>query len=67
MPLSGNVVVLNWFYDEDDDTILEFGGRNRRRLCRLEFPSAGAGIKPYATPMQPGVRLHGCRRKPDMA
>jgi hypothetical protein len=23
--LSGNVVVLNWFYDEDDDTILEFG------------------------------------------
>jgi putative membrane protein len=28
----------------------------RRRWC-----------KTHATPMQPGVRLHGCRRKPDMA
>jgi hypothetical protein len=23
--LSGNHVVVNWFHDEEDDTILEFG------------------------------------------
>ena len=35
--LSGNVVVLNWFYDEDDDTILEFGEEIADDFAALEF------------------------------
>lgn len=35
--LAGNVVVLNWFYDEDDDTILEFGQEIADDFPALEF------------------------------
>ena len=35
--LAGNVVILNWLYDEDDDTILEFGQEIADDFAALEF------------------------------
>jgi len=33
----GNTVVLNWIYDEEDDTILEFGNELASDFAALEF------------------------------
>jgi hypothetical protein len=35
--LSGNQVRLNWYHDEDDDTILEFGQELRDDFGALDF------------------------------
>ena len=35
--IAGNEVRLNWYHDEDDDTILEFGEELRDDFTALEF------------------------------
>ncbi len=35
--LQGQAIRLNWYYDEDDDTILEFGEELRDDFSALEF------------------------------
>lgn len=35
--LAGNRVRLNWYHDEDDDTILEFGQELRDDFAALDF------------------------------
>lgn len=35
--LAGNEVQLNWYHDEDDDTILEFGEELRDDFTALDF------------------------------
>jgi hypothetical protein len=35
--MSGNRVLLNWYRDEEDDTILEFGEELRDDFAALEF------------------------------
>jgi hypothetical protein len=35
--LAGNQVRLNWYHDEDDDTILEFGQELRDDFGALDF------------------------------
>lgn len=34
---SGTPVILNWFYDEEDDTIFEFGQELREDFTALSF------------------------------
>ena len=35
--MMGNVVTLNWYHDEEDDTILEFGQELRDDFSALDF------------------------------
>lgn len=35
--MAGNIVRLNWYHDEDDDTILEFGEELRDDFGALDF------------------------------
>lgn len=35
--MAGNEVQLNWYHDEDDDTILEFGEELRDDFTALDF------------------------------
>ncbi|MET3106513.1 hypothetical protein AAKU67_001225 [Oxalobacteraceae bacterium GrIS 2.11] len=41
--LAGNHVQLNWFYHEDDDSILEFGEELRADFTALEFRDCPLG------------------------
>ncbi|WP_326543169.1 DUF1987 domain-containing protein [Pseudorhodoferax sp.] len=40
---AGNQVVLNWYHDEEDDTILEFGQELRDDFPAIEFASHPVG------------------------
>ncbi|MDR3065916.1 MULTISPECIES: DUF1987 domain-containing protein [Comamonas] len=40
---AGNHVVLNWYHDEEDDTILEFGLELREDFPALEFVAQPVG------------------------
>lgn len=40
---AGNRVVLNWYHDEDDDTILEFGQELSEDFGAIEFVNHSVG------------------------
>ncbi len=41
--LAGNLVRLNWYHDEDDDTIFEFGQELRDDFAALDFQAHAIG------------------------
>ncbi|MES2118041.1 MAG: DUF1987 domain-containing protein [Pseudomonadota bacterium] len=41
--LAGNQVRLNWYHDEDDDTIFEFGQELRDDFAALDFQAHAIG------------------------